>query len=464
MIWRGRHTPDPRLRDDRACSRPLLESLLRAHGPTGHEHLAYTSVREASATSRRSRGCDRQPRRSARRSRRRPLLALFAHLDVIGLAAAHVDDDGLIAVAHARRLAGRRSRTGSGSRSARRTGRCTASSRASEKRRREGRVDAALRRRRRARRRRRRGLSSAPAIRWSSPLRPSSSPPVALRRATSTTAPACTSRSRRCGGWQLRTSRPTWRGRGCAGGARRRRCSRRGASAAARCGDRDRRDLRDRRPGGRPPQAPATTVLGGGAAIFRGPGLKPPSSTRSSEPPRGGNRLHGRDGNEGRTRTPTDLRLARGNPDGLVSIPLRYMHSPIEVAELADLEACIEAGRRVRPAAAAADASYSTLGSACPVPSSSSAVRTPFGRLGGGLAGLQATELGSLVIRAALDRAGMEDGEVEYVIMGQVLQAAPARRPHARPRSEPASRRRLPLTRSTRSAPRRSGRSRSPTR
>ena len=60
-----------------------------------------------------------------------------------------------------------------------------------------------------------------------------------------------------------------------------------------------------------------------------------------------------------------------------------------------------------------------------------SAVRTPFGKLGGGLAGYQATELGALVIRAGLDRAGVEDGEVEYVIMGQVLQAgagqAPAR-------------------------------------
>ena len=60
-----------------------------------------------------------------------------------------------------------------------------------------------------------------------------------------------------------------------------------------------------------------------------------------------------------------------------------------------------------------------------------SAVRTPFGKLGGGLAGHQATELGSLVIRAALDRIGIEADEVEYVIMGQVLQAgagqAPAR-------------------------------------
>ena len=60
-----------------------------------------------------------------------------------------------------------------------------------------------------------------------------------------------------------------------------------------------------------------------------------------------------------------------------------------------------------------------------------SAVRTPFGKLGGGLAGYRATELGALAIRAGLDRAGIEDDEVEYVIMGQVLQAgagqAPAR-------------------------------------
>jgi acetyl-CoA C-acetyltransferase len=60
-----------------------------------------------------------------------------------------------------------------------------------------------------------------------------------------------------------------------------------------------------------------------------------------------------------------------------------------------------------------------------------SAVRTPFGKLGGGLAGHKATELGSIVIRAALERIGLEPHEPEYVIMGQVLQAgagqAPAR-------------------------------------
>ncbi len=60
-----------------------------------------------------------------------------------------------------------------------------------------------------------------------------------------------------------------------------------------------------------------------------------------------------------------------------------------------------------------------------------SAVRTPFGKLGGGLASKQATELGAVAIRAALDRVAVEDADVEYVIMGQVLQGgagqAPAR-------------------------------------
>jgi acetyl-CoA C-acetyltransferase len=59
------------------------------------------------------------------------------------------------------------------------------------------------------------------------------------------------------------------------------------------------------------------------------------------------------------------------------------------------------------------------------------AVRTPFGRFGGGLAPYEATQLGAIVIKAALERTGLEPNEPEYVIMGQVLQAgagqAPAR-------------------------------------
>jgi acetyl-CoA C-acetyltransferase len=59
------------------------------------------------------------------------------------------------------------------------------------------------------------------------------------------------------------------------------------------------------------------------------------------------------------------------------------------------------------------------------------AVRTPFGRLGGGLAKYEATQLGAIAIKAAIERIGLEPSEPEYMIMGQVLQAgagqAPAR-------------------------------------
>jgi acetyl-CoA C-acetyltransferase len=58
-----------------------------------------------------------------------------------------------------------------------------------------------------------------------------------------------------------------------------------------------------------------------------------------------------------------------------------------------------------------------------------SAVRTPFGKLGGGLADRPATELGATVIRGALDRVDVAADEVEYVIMGQVLQAAVGQAP-----------------------------------
>ena len=58
-----------------------------------------------------------------------------------------------------------------------------------------------------------------------------------------------------------------------------------------------------------------------------------------------------------------------------------------------------------------------------------SAVRTPFGKLSGGLAGYAAPELGAIAIRAALERIGLEGSEVDYVIMGQVLQAGAGQAP-----------------------------------
>jgi acetyl-CoA C-acetyltransferase len=60
-----------------------------------------------------------------------------------------------------------------------------------------------------------------------------------------------------------------------------------------------------------------------------------------------------------------------------------------------------------------------------------SAVRTPFGKLGGALKDYEATQLGAIAIGAALERGRVPNEEVEYVVMGQVLQGgagqAPAR-------------------------------------
>jgi len=49
--------------------------------------------------------------------------------------------------------------------------------------------------------------------------------------------------------------------------------------------------------------------------------------------------------------------------------------------------------------------------------------RTPIGKLSGALAGFSATDLGGLAIKAALERAGIGAEQVDYVLMGQVLQA-----------------------------------------
>src|SRR5215469_2037013 len=49
--------------------------------------------------------------------------------------------------------------------------------------------------------------------------------------------------------------------------------------------------------------------------------------------------------------------------------------------------------------------------------------RTPIGRLLGSLSDLRAADLGGIAIKAALERAGVAADRVDYVIMGQVLQA-----------------------------------------
>jgi len=49
--------------------------------------------------------------------------------------------------------------------------------------------------------------------------------------------------------------------------------------------------------------------------------------------------------------------------------------------------------------------------------------RTPFGKFGGAFKDVPAKTLGAHAIRAALERSGVEGKDVDYVIMGQVLQA-----------------------------------------
>ncbi len=60
-----------------------------------------------------------------------------------------------------------------------------------------------------------------------------------------------------------------------------------------------------------------------------------------------------------------------------------------------------------------------------------SAVRTPIGKFQGTLSAIPATELGAIVIREAVKRAGIDGKDVEEVLMGNVVQAgagqAPAR-------------------------------------
>src|SRR5579875_960776 len=52
-----------------------------------------------------------------------------------------------------------------------------------------------------------------------------------------------------------------------------------------------------------------------------------------------------------------------------------------------------------------------------------SGARTPIGKLLGAFASMPAVDLGAVAIRAALERAGIGGDAVDYVIMGQVLQA-----------------------------------------
>jgi acetyl-CoA C-acetyltransferase len=58
-----------------------------------------------------------------------------------------------------------------------------------------------------------------------------------------------------------------------------------------------------------------------------------------------------------------------------------------------------------------------------------SAARTPVGSFNGALASLPAAALGTIAIKAALERAGVQPGDVSEVVLGHVLQAAAGQGP-----------------------------------
>ena len=55
--------------------------------------------------------------------------------------------------------------------------------------------------------------------------------------------------------------------------------------------------------------------------------------------------------------------------------------------------------------------------------------RTPMGRFNGSLKGFTATDLGGIAIKGALAKAGISGDQVDYVILGQVLQAGAGQAP-----------------------------------
>ncbi len=65
--------------------------------------------------------------------------------------------------------------------------------------------------------------------------------------------------------------------------------------------------------------------------------------------------------------------------------------------------------------------------------------RTPIGSLSGAFAGMTAGDLGTTAIRAALNAAGISGEQVEYVIMGQVIQAGNGQNPARKASTTPAS-------------------------
>jgi endoglucanase len=91
------------------------------------------------------------------------------------------------------------------------------------------------------------------------------------------------------------------------------------------------------------PEEEGTHVLGGGAVLTRGPSLHPAVFEALHETATEEGISFSLEVTRGSTSTDADAVYLsrRGIAAGLVSIPLRYMHTPIETCDLDDVEACV---------------------------------------------------------------------------------------------------------------------------
>lgn len=325
----------------------LLDRLLRAHGPSGHEQLAFDVVREAVGDVTEVE-TDSVGNLIVRRRGEGPLLALFAHLDVIGAAVAHVADDGLIAI---HQLGSWRANVAYGQRVAIRT--------------KDGVVPGVLARKVKDNEKvewgqlyldigATDGADARSLVATGDPI-VLAAPPLELANGRV----ASRTMDNRAGVYvALEALRRSEGANVAVVAAAQEELGAHGAMAAAH--------------GLRPDVAIAIDVtyatdvpgddaatgghhtLGGGAAIFRGPAVNP----RVFELLVAAAEEEGIDHTieaGAKTYTDADVTFAsrEGIPTGLISIPLRNMHSPIEILQLSDLEACIRVltafAARLRP-------------------------------------------------------------------------------------------------------------------
>ena len=325
----------------------LLDQLLRAHGPSGHEQLAFEAIRDAVGDVAEIE-TDSVGNLVAHRQGDGPLLALFAHLDVIGAAVAHIADDALIAV---HQLGSWRANVAYGQRVEIRT--------------KDGAVHGVIARK----------VKDNEKVEWSqlyvdigakdgeearSLVAPGDpmvlvAPPLELAngRVASRTL------DNRAGVYvALEALRRAEGANVAVVAAAQEELGAHGAMAAAHGLRPDVAIAIDVTYATDVPGDDSATgghhVLGGGAAIFRGPAVNPRVFELLVEAAREEGIDHTIEAGA-KTYTDADVTFAsrEGIPTGLVSIPLRNMHSPIEIVQLSDLEACVRVltafAGRVRP-------------------------------------------------------------------------------------------------------------------